>query len=134
MTATLVVDTSAAVAILTGERTAEELIESLDRADARLMSTVTLVELGIVMEARLGPAGGGIVERFVRDGDIELVPAGRRWAGGPSNLVGQVPGGVGAGSKRGHRVPGSTGGVGPGSITTGPPAAMESTNDRPMAG
>ena len=77
MTATLVVDTSAAVAILTGERTAEELIESLDRGDARLMSTVTLVELGIVMEARLGPAGGGIVERFIRDGDIELVPVDR---------------------------------------------------------
>jgi ribonuclease VapC len=77
VTTTLVVDTSAAVAILTGERPAEELIESLDWADARLMSTATLVELGIVMEARLGPAGGGIVERFVRDGDIELVPVDR---------------------------------------------------------
>ena len=30
---------------------ADELIESLDGADVRLMSTATLVELGIVMEA-----------------------------------------------------------------------------------
>lgn len=77
MTTTLVVDTSAAVAILTGEDMAEELIERLDSADARLMSTAALVELGIVMEARLGPAGGGLVERFIRDGDIELVSVDR---------------------------------------------------------
>lgn len=77
MTTTLVVDTSAAVAILTEEDMAEELIERLDGADARLMSTAMLVELGIVMEARLGPAGGGLVERFIRDGDIELVPVDR---------------------------------------------------------
>ena len=77
MTTTLVVDTSAAVAILSGEDMAEELIERLDSADARLMSKATQVELGIVMEARLGPAGGGIVERFIRDGDIELVPVDR---------------------------------------------------------
>jgi ribonuclease VapC len=77
VTTTLVIDTSAAVAILTGERSADELIERLDDADARLMSTATLVELGIVMEARLGPAAEGIVERFLRDGEIELVPVDR---------------------------------------------------------
>jgi ribonuclease VapC len=77
VTTTLVVDTSAAVAILTGEPSADELIERLDGADSRLMSTATLVELGIVMEARLGPAAEGIVERFLRDGEIELVPVDR---------------------------------------------------------
>lgn len=77
MTTTLVIDTSAAVAILTGEGSADELIERLDRADARLMSTATLVELGSVMEARLGPAAEGILERFLRDGEIELVPVDR---------------------------------------------------------
>lgn len=46
----------------------------------------------------------------------------------------QGAGGSGGASKRGHWVPGATGGVGPGSTVTGPPAAIESTNDRPMAG
>jgi ribonuclease VapC len=77
VTTTLVIDTSAAVAVLTGGPSADELIEQLDKADVRLMSTATLVELGIVMEARLGPAGQGIVERFLRDGEVELVPVER---------------------------------------------------------
>jgi ribonuclease VapC len=77
MTAALVVDTSAAVAILTDESSAGELIEQLAGAEARLMSMATLVELGIVMEARIGPAAPGIVERFLRDGEIELVSVNR---------------------------------------------------------
>lgn len=73
----LVVDTSAAVAILTGEPDADDLIERISDAMPRLMSTGTLLELSIVMEARLGPAGQGVVERFVRDSEIELVPVER---------------------------------------------------------
>ena len=44
------------------------------------MSAATLVELGIVVEARLGPGGRGIVDRFLRDGDIEVVPIDRAGA------------------------------------------------------
>ena len=73
----LVVDTSAAVAILTSEPEADDLIERLSSATSLLMSTATLLELSIVMEARLGPAGQGVVERFVRDSDIELIPVDR---------------------------------------------------------
>jgi ribonuclease VapC len=73
----IVVDTSAAVAILASEPGADDLIGRLSRATDRLMSMATLVELGIVMEARLGPAGQGVVERFVRDSEIELVPVER---------------------------------------------------------
>ena len=53
----VVVDTSAAVAILGNESPANDAIEAMDVAADRLMSTATLVELGIVMEARLGAAG-----------------------------------------------------------------------------
>lgn len=77
MTTTLVVDTSAAVAILTAEPWAGDLIEQLAGAEAALMSTATLLELGIVLEARLGPAAPGIVERFLRDAEIEMVPVNR---------------------------------------------------------
>lgn len=73
----LVVDTSAVVAILAGEPETDGLIEQLSRASSRLMSTATLLELSIVMEARLGPAGQSLVERFVRDGEIEIVPVDR---------------------------------------------------------
>jgi ribonuclease VapC len=73
----LVVDTSAAVAILTSEPEAGDLIERLSSATSLLMSTATLLELSIVMEARLGPAGQGVVERFIRDSEIELVPVDR---------------------------------------------------------
>lgn len=69
----VVVDTSAAVAILLSEHHADALLAALDDADPRLMSAATLVELGAVLEARFAPAGGGIADRFVRDGGIDLV-------------------------------------------------------------
>jgi ribonuclease VapC len=70
----LVVDTSAAVAILTREEPWEDLLGALDTASQRLMSAATYVELGIVLEARLGAAAGGIADRFVRDAGIEVIP------------------------------------------------------------
>lgn len=73
----LVIDTSAAVAILTDEKGASDLIHELSNASACFMSAATLVELGIVMEARLGPAGAGIVERFLRDSHIDVVSVDR---------------------------------------------------------
>lgn len=74
----LVVDTSAAIAILTGEPTAADVTAELVHADQRSMSAGTLIELGIVLEARIGPAAGGIIERFLRDADIEVVSVDRR--------------------------------------------------------
>jgi ribonuclease VapC len=43
----------------------------------RLVSAGTLIELGIVLEARIGAAAPGIVERFLRDALIEVVPVDR---------------------------------------------------------
>jgi ribonuclease VapC len=71
---TLVVDTSAAVAVILGEPGSEELAAYLEDALARLMPTAIRVELGIVIEARLWPAGQDIVDRFLRDARIEIVP------------------------------------------------------------
>lgn len=68
----VVVDTSAAVAILTGEPAGGRIIEILDRAKDRLMSAASFVELGIVLEARFGPVGGAIAERFIREAAIEV--------------------------------------------------------------
>jgi len=70
----VVIDSSAAVAILFSEPLGPSAITALDAADRRLLSAATLVELSIVLHARLGPAAGGVVDRFVRDGGIEVVP------------------------------------------------------------
>ncbi|MCA1670925.1 MAG: type II toxin-antitoxin system VapC family toxin, partial [Actinobacteria bacterium] len=68
------VDTSAAVAVILGEPGSDDLIDCLENSAARLMSAANRVELGIVIEARLGPDGTDAVTRFLRDADIEIVP------------------------------------------------------------
>ena len=70
----LVVDTSAAVAVILGEPGSDELAACLDDALARLMPAAIRVELGIVIEARLWPAGQDVVDRFLRDAKVDIVP------------------------------------------------------------
>jgi ribonuclease VapC len=70
----LVVDTSAAVAVILGEPGSEELAVYLENALTRLMPAAIRVELGIVIEARLWPAGQDVVDRFLRDAKIDIVP------------------------------------------------------------
>ena len=70
----LVVDTSAAVAVILGEPGSEELAAHLEDALTRLMPATIRVELGIVIEARLWPAGQDVVDRFLRDAKIDIVP------------------------------------------------------------
>ena len=70
----LVVGTSAAVAVILGEPGRDELAAHLEGALARLMPTAIRVELGIVIEARLWPAGQDVVDRFLRDAQIDIVP------------------------------------------------------------
>lgn len=69
----VVVDTSAAVAILLGEPGGDDLAAHLGGAVSRFMSTASRVELDIVIEARLGPTGTDVAGRFVRDAAIECV-------------------------------------------------------------
>lgn len=69
----LVVDTSALVAVLLDEPAAAAVLTALEECQPRLISAATLVELGIVLEARLGSAGTGIAARVVRDAQIEVV-------------------------------------------------------------
>ncbi len=69
----VVVDTSAAVAIILAEPGNGELLACLGAAAVRVMSAATHVELGIVIEARSGPLGADVVTRFMRDAGIEIV-------------------------------------------------------------
>jgi ribonuclease VapC len=70
---TLVVDSSAIVALVLGEPDSDQLARALDSSDENLMSAATLVEATIVAEARLGVAGGTLVNRVVRDAHIAIV-------------------------------------------------------------
>lgn len=72
----VVVDTSAAVAILTDEIHGDALAASLADAEVRLMAAPTMVELGFVIESRLGPAGRAVVTQFVAASAIDIVPFG----------------------------------------------------------
>ncbi|HEX6535206.1 MAG TPA: type II toxin-antitoxin system VapC family toxin [Gemmatimonadaceae bacterium] len=54
----MVVDTSALLAILEGEPTAQRLVTALSVADAVRVSAGTVLEAGIVVEVRRGEAGG----------------------------------------------------------------------------
>ena len=70
----LIVDTSAAVAVLLGEPGSGEIAVYMENALSRLMPAAIRVELGIVIEARLWPAGQDVVDRFLRDAKIDIVP------------------------------------------------------------
>ena len=73
MRESLVVDTSAAVAVILGEPGGGEIAAHLENALTRMMPAAIRVELGIVIEARLGPAGQDVIDRFLRDAKIDIV-------------------------------------------------------------
>lgn len=68
----LVVDTSAMVAILSGEHGGEWLATQLGAATDRVMAAPTVLELSIVLEAR-APTAVGIARRALRDAGIRVV-------------------------------------------------------------
>jgi ribonuclease VapC len=70
----MVIDTSAVVAILQGERERRQFLEAIESAESRRMSVATLVEISVVMEARYGAEGVRDLDRFVDRAVIELVP------------------------------------------------------------
>lgn len=70
----MVVDTSAIIAILQTEAGADELVESLIDAPERRISAATLVESGIVMQARYGDAGELQLDLLLQRLRIEIIP------------------------------------------------------------
>ena len=59
--------------MILGEPGSEDLAAYLEHALVRLMPAAIRVELGIVIEARLWPAGQDVVDRFLRDARIDIV-------------------------------------------------------------
>jgi ribonuclease VapC len=70
----MVIDTSAFVAILLGEPEAESFALAIAGDPKRLISAFTVLEVGIVIEAKKGDSGGREFDLLVHQARIEIVP------------------------------------------------------------
>lgn len=69
----MVIDTSAFVAILTGEPERRRFIEAIEAAESRLVSAATFVETSIVIESRYGADGLRDFDLFVAKASVDVV-------------------------------------------------------------
>ncbi len=70
----MVIDTSALVAILFDEPDRRDFTQAIAAAPVRVVSAATLVEAGIVVEARIGDAGGRELDLLLHRADVEVLP------------------------------------------------------------
>jgi ribonuclease VapC len=70
----MVIDTSALLALLFNEPEADDIELALDDDPVRLMSAANYLEAAIVVEARLGAAGGREFDLLVHKAGIDIVP------------------------------------------------------------
>jgi ribonuclease VapC len=69
----MVIDTSAILALLFNEAEADDIEVALDSDPVRLLSAASYLEAAIVVEARLGEAGGREFDLLVHKARIEVV-------------------------------------------------------------
>jgi ribonuclease VapC len=77
----MVIDTSALVAMLLGEPEAEALAEAIAADPRRLLSAVSALESGIVIEARKGEPGGRELDLLLQRIGAQVVALDERQAG-----------------------------------------------------
>ena len=70
----MIVDTSALLAILFGERDAALYAQALASSDVRHISAANLLEAAIVVDSQLGPSAGRQLDALVERAEIEVVP------------------------------------------------------------
>ena len=69
----MVIDSSALVAIFLNEPERPHFLELISQADKKLLSAASVVESGIVLETRAGPAIAREFDLFLHEADIEIV-------------------------------------------------------------
>jgi len=69
----MVIDTSAVLAIFLGESERRAFLDSILGAETRLISAATVLETGIVLEARRGEAAGREFDLFLVRAKVEIV-------------------------------------------------------------
>jgi ribonuclease VapC len=70
----MVIDTSALIAVLGMEPEAERLAVAIESDPVKLVSAATLVEAGLVVEARYGPDGGRELDLLVAKASFQIEP------------------------------------------------------------
>jgi ribonuclease VapC len=70
----MVIDTSVLIAIALGEPSRERLLDALENAGDRSLSTVSLLEAGMVLRARLGQSALALLYQLVDELVTEVVP------------------------------------------------------------
>lgn len=69
----VVVDTSAAVAIVTGEKMGGWVAMTLGETEERYMSVASTVELSVVLTNKFGPTGPSVADHLLRSIPISVV-------------------------------------------------------------
>ena len=72
----MILDSSAILAIVFREPAFETLLHHIEAAPVVAAGAPTLAETGIVLDARLGTASHGMLERILDELDIEEIPFG----------------------------------------------------------
>jgi ribonuclease VapC len=70
----MVIDNSALAAIFFGESERPKVLAAIAAAGSRLVSAATVLETGIVLEARQGEAAGREFDLFVVRANLQIVP------------------------------------------------------------
>src|SRR5579863_3753691 len=70
----MVIDTSALVAIFLGEAERQRFLGQMIAAETRLISAATVLETGMILEARRGEAAGREFDLFVVRANLQIVP------------------------------------------------------------
>ena len=70
----MVIDTSALLAVALHEAEAERFLEVMDKAEMRLISAASVLEAGIVIEGRRGPAAGDALDDLIVLLSLEIEP------------------------------------------------------------
>ncbi|MEO5800175.1 MAG: type II toxin-antitoxin system VapC family toxin [Gemmatimonadales bacterium] len=70
----MVIDTSAIMAMLLDEPSADRVIAAVEMDTRRLVSAATVVEASLVMLGRYGEAGDPLLDRLLRSLAAEVVP------------------------------------------------------------
>lgn len=70
----MIVDTSALLAVLFGEKDAETYARAISEAEVCLISAATFVEVSIVVESETGDAGSRQWDSFLRTASMRVEP------------------------------------------------------------
>jgi len=70
----MVIDTSAVMAILQSEPEARRFAEAIETATVRLISAVSILEAGILVESRKGEDGARELDALVAAAALEVIP------------------------------------------------------------